>query len=110
DDEKVKNHFSTDARQLLSEQHIDEPGAADAGFHQHHSLVIADDFADDLRVIPERMFAHLSEYVRGGACCYDGERFPLLSYIDRIQYEHFGGSLDGLPQRNLSLVDDHTHS
>ena len=49
--ERVNNHFSTDARQLFAEQHIDNPGAADTGFHQYHSLVIADDFADDLSVV-----------------------------------------------------------
>src|SRR5262245_4252602 len=110
DDEKVKNHFSTDARQLLTEQHIDDPGAADAGFHQYHPLVIADDFADDLSVIPEWMFAHLSQDIRGGVWSYNGEQFTLISYIERIQSENFAGSLDGLPHRNLSLVDDHTDS
>src|SRR5262249_61846709 len=56
------------------------------------------------------MFAHLSQDIRGGVWSYNGEQFTLISYIERIQSENFAGSLDGLPHRNLSLVDDHTDS
>src|SRR5262245_65839182 len=77
--EKVKNHFSADTRQLLAEQHIDDPCAANAGFHQDHSRMIADDFPDDLSVTPERMFAHLSEEVRGGIRSYDVQQLDLVS-------------------------------
>ena len=60
-DERLKNYFLADARQLFAEQHIDHSCAADTGFHQHHAGVIIDDFSDDLGVAPERMFAHLSK-------------------------------------------------
>src|SRR5262245_34348691 len=72
--------------------------------------MIADNFPNELSVTPERMFTHLSEDVRGGIRSYDGQQLALVSHIERIQPENFTGSFDGLPHRNLALVDDHTHS
>ena len=112
---KIMNHFvsrieersSANARQLLAEQHVDDPRAADTRFHQHHPGVITDDFSDDVSVTPEKMLAHLPEYSRCRVRSDDRQQFALVSHIKRIQPENLAGPFDGLPHRDLSLVDNH---
>jgi hypothetical protein len=50
--------YLADPRQLLTEHHVDNPRAADAGFYQDHSRMLADDFSNNLSVTPKWMFAH----------------------------------------------------
>jgi len=48
-----------DTGKLLAEHHVQHPGAAYSGLHEHHSWVICHHFADDGRVFAECMFPHL---------------------------------------------------
>ena len=57
---RIEERSSANPRQLLAEQHVDDPRAADTRFHQHHFGVIAEILRDS-SVTPERMFAHLPQ-------------------------------------------------
>lgn len=72
-----------DPRQLLAEQHVDDPRAADGGLHQHHSGVITHDFSDNLRVMPKRMFAHALQRNRRRVRLHDGQELPFIGHVEK---------------------------
>ena len=76
---RIEERSSANPRQLLAEQHVDDPRAADTRFHQHHPGVITDDFSDDLSVTPKRMFAHLPEDSRCRVRSDDRQQFTSLA-------------------------------
>ena len=77
---RIEERSSANPRQLLAEQHVDDPRTADTGFHQHHPGMITDDFSDHLSVTPERMFTHLPEDGRCGVRRDDGQQFALVGH------------------------------
>ena len=79
------NYSSANPWQLFAEQHIDNPRAANAGFHQHHSGMIADDFSDDLSVTSEGCSRIFSKDRRYGFGRYDGQQFALVGRIEGIE-------------------------
>ena len=70
--------------------------------------MITDDFSDHLSVTPERMFTHLPEDGRCGVRRDDGQQFALVGHIERIESQNLARPLDGVADRDLSFVDDHT--
>ena len=72
-----------DPRQLLAEQHVDNTRAANAGFHQDHSRMLADDFADNLGVAPKRMFAIALQRNRRRVRLHDGQELPFIGHVEK---------------------------
>ena len=65
---------SANPRELLTAEHIHDPRAADAGFHEDDAGWVGGDFADDRGVAAERVGAHGGEDFAGAFPRDDGPR------------------------------------
>ena len=83
-----------DPRQLLAEQNVHNPRAADSGFHQHHTRTFTNDFADHLSVVPKRMFAHALQQPPLSPTSQSQE-LTFIGHVERVQAENFASSLNG---------------
>src|ERR1017187_6789335 len=83
--------ISTDPRQLVAGQHVDDAGGAERRVHGDESGVASDHFADDGGLGAERMPAHGGEDCIGRGRRDDGDELPLVGYIQRVQAQNFAG-------------------
>src|SRR5438876_6380907 len=92
--------FSTNARQLFTRQHIDDPRAADACFHDDDSGMLVRNIADDRSGPTEWVGLHCRENSIGIDSTRANQELAFVSNVKRVQTENLARALDLFTDRD----------
>src|SRR5208283_329562 len=98
----------TNARQLITRQHIDNARSAKGRAHHDHTRVVGSYMADDGRVFAQGMALQGAQAVLRSRWGNNRHQLAFVGNIHGIEAEHFAGTANFLTNGNRGFVEFHT--
>ena len=102
--------FSTNSRQRIADQHIDDTTATVEGGYENRTRRLLADFADDLRFSSARCQAQSIDGGIGVLGRNHGQELALVRNVQRIEAQQFTSAAHRVAHGNLILKKNHSQS